>query len=84
MDRLLTVRELAERLRITPTCVYRWLGEGRLPVVRFSKRCVRFRESDVQQLLEELSNADAGSERNARLQSTRFERFKPSPRTKTL
>lgn len=84
MDRLLTVRELAERLRVTPTCVYRWLGEGRLPAVRFSKRCVRFRESDVQQLLDQLRNADAESEGNAQLQRTGFERFKPSSQTKTL
>jgi excisionase family DNA binding protein len=84
MDRLLTVRELAERLRVTPTCVYRWLGEHRLPAVRFSKRCVRFRESDVQQLLDRLRNADADSEGNARLQRRGFEQVKPSSRTKTL
>jgi excisionase family DNA binding protein len=82
MDRLLTVRELAERLRVTPTCVYRWLAESRLPAVRFGKRCVRFRESDVQQLLDQLRSVD--SERNTRLQGTGFERFKPSSRTKTL
>jgi prophage regulatory protein len=53
MDRLLTVRELAERLRVTPTCIYRWLGkEDFLPAIRLSKRCVRFRESDVQRLLD--------------------------------
>lgn len=52
MDQLLTVRDLAERLRVTPTCVYRWLGENRLPAVRFSRRCVRFRESDVLQMLD--------------------------------
>jgi excisionase family DNA binding protein len=84
MDRLLTVRELAEQLRVTPTCVYRWLADGSLPAIRFSKRCVRFREGDVQQLLDQLSNADADSDRKARLQSTRLERFKPSSRTKTL
>ncbi len=82
MDRLLTVRELAERLRITPTCVYRWLGEGRLPVVRLSKRCVRFRESDVQQLLNELRNADADSSRTT--PASRVERFKSSSRAKPL
>lgn len=82
MDRLLTVRELSERLRVTPTCVYRWLGEGRLPVVRFSKRCVRFRESDLQQLLNELRNADADS--NKTTPASNVERFKPISRNKTL
>jgi excisionase family DNA binding protein len=57
MDRLLTVPELAERLRVTPTCVYRWLADSRLPAVRFSKRCVRFRESDVEKMLEQLAHA---------------------------
>ena len=41
-------------LGVTPTCVYRWLGDNRLPVVRFSKRCVRFRESDILELVENL------------------------------
>lgn len=59
MDQLLTVRDLANRLRVTPTCVYRWLAENRLPVIRFSRRCVRFRESDVASLLEQLSSAEA-------------------------
>ncbi len=63
MDRLLTVQELAERLQITPTCVYRWLAENRLPVVRFSKRCVRFRETDIQQLLDQLENSGSDAMR---------------------
>jgi excisionase family DNA binding protein len=78
MDRLLTVRELAERLRVTPTCVYRWLADGSLPAIRFSKRCVRFRESDVQQLLDQLSYADGDSEGTTPAQRTRIERFKAS------
>jgi excisionase family DNA binding protein len=47
MDRLLTVRELAERLNIAQGTAYRWVAEGRPHCVRFSSRCVRFRESDV-------------------------------------
>ena len=54
MDRLLTVRELARHFGVTPTCVYRWLAADRLPAIRFGKRCIRFRESDVQQMLEQL------------------------------
>ena len=50
----LTVPELAERLGISPGTVYHWLSQGRLPCVRFSSRCVRFRESDVEKMLEEL------------------------------
>ena len=54
MDRLLTVREVAALLGINPGTVYHWLSQQRLPCVRFSQRCVRFRESDVQALLETL------------------------------
>lgn len=57
MEKLLTVKELALLLGVTPTCVYRWLGENRLPVVRFSKRCVRFRQSDIQELVESLKRS---------------------------
>jgi len=54
MERLLTVKELAELLGLNPGSVYHWLSEQRLPCIRFSRRCVRFRESDVQSLLETL------------------------------
>jgi len=59
MDRLLTVRDLAERLRVTPTCVYRWLAENRFPAIRLSRRCVRFRETDVEEILRRLAQGRA-------------------------
>ena len=55
MEKLLTIRELAERLNIAEGTAYHWLRAGRLKCVRFSKRCVRFRESDIQKMLEELA-----------------------------
>jgi excisionase family DNA binding protein len=57
MDRLLTVRELAERLGISAGTAYHWLSQGRLPCVRLSSRCVRFRESDIEKMLEQLAQA---------------------------
>lgn len=54
MDKLLTVKELAELLRVNPGSIYHWISQNRLPVVRFSARCVRFRESEVTKLLDEL------------------------------
>ena len=57
MEKLLTIRELAERLKIAEGTAYRWLSAGRLKCVRFSRRCVRFRESDVQELLQQLTDA---------------------------
>jgi excisionase family DNA binding protein len=67
MEKLLTIRELAERLNIAEGTAYHWLSEGRLKCVRFSKRCVRFRESDVQELLQQLT--DAGRNTSANEQS---------------
>jgi excisionase family DNA binding protein len=61
VDKLLTVVELAERLGISPGTLYHWLSEGRVTAIRFSKRCVRFRESDVQKLLDDLSNCPSKS-----------------------
>ena len=56
MDRLLTVADLAERLKIAPGSIYHWVAQGRLPFIRFSARCLRFRESDVAALLDGLSD----------------------------
>jgi excisionase family DNA binding protein len=56
MEKLLTIRELAERLNISEGTAYHWLSEGRLKCVRFSKRCVRFRENDIQELLAQLTD----------------------------
>jgi len=55
MEKLLTVQQAAERLGISPGSVYHWLSQGRLPCVRLSARCVRFRESDLTLLLDQLS-----------------------------
>lgn len=55
MERLLTIREVAELLGISVGAAYRWLSQGRLTCVRFSARCLRFRESDLAQLIEELA-----------------------------
>jgi excisionase family DNA binding protein len=59
MEKLLTIREVAERLRIATGTAYHWLNPGRLPCVRLSSRCVRFRESDVEKMLEQLRSSDA-------------------------
>jgi excisionase family DNA binding protein len=55
MEKLLTVKDLAQLLDVAPGSIYHWISQHRLPVVRFSNRCVRFRESDVKKLLDELT-----------------------------
>jgi excisionase family DNA binding protein len=43
----LTVKEVAERLRVTPWTIYMWARSGRLPCIRLSKRTLRFLEKDI-------------------------------------
>jgi excisionase family DNA binding protein len=67
MDKLLNIRELAERLNIAEGTAYHWLSQGRLPCVRFSSRCVRFRESDIERMLEQLGQATSPDDSIRRL-----------------
>ena len=46
-DRLLDVNEVAELLQLAPGSVYHFVSQGRLPCVRLSARCLRFRRSDI-------------------------------------
>jgi excisionase family DNA binding protein len=48
---LITVTEVAERAGVSVRTVWRWVDEGRLPVVRFGPRLVRFHPLDVEALL---------------------------------
>jgi excisionase family DNA binding protein len=60
MSELLTIKEMAERLKVPVSWLYsrtRLKGEGTIPVVRAGKY-LRFRESEVLEWLEK-QNADA-------------------------
>jgi len=39
---LLTIDELAEMTGLSVGTLYHWISQKRIPVVRFSSRCVRF------------------------------------------
>ncbi len=41
VSELLTPRQVAERLSVSPRTVYLWIEQGRLPVIRFSERVTR-------------------------------------------
>jgi len=56
LEKLLTIRQLAERLNISPGTAYHWLSQGRLTCVRFSPRCVRFREGDIEKMLQHMTD----------------------------
>lgn len=46
-DCLLDVRQVAEMLGLSVGTIYQFVSAGRLPVVRLSSRCIRFRKSDI-------------------------------------
>ena len=48
---LLNVRELAALTGFSEGTLRHWVSQSRLPAVRFSARCVRFRLSDIQEWL---------------------------------
>ena len=46
---LLTINEVAEMTGLSVGTLYHWVSEKRIPIVRFSSRCVRFRRADIEQ-----------------------------------
>lgn len=44
MDTLLTPRQAAQRLAVSPRTIYSWIEEGRLPAIRLSERVTRISE----------------------------------------
>lgn len=49
---LLTIEELADRLKVSKTFLYHLASSKRIPVVRGLGRCLRFDEDDIRQWLE--------------------------------
>lgn len=45
---LLSVVEAARLLKVTPGCIYHWASQGRIPCVRLSARCLRFKQDELE------------------------------------
>jgi excisionase family DNA binding protein len=54
-ERLLDVKEVAELLGLAIGSVYHLVSEKRLPCVRLSARCLRFRESAIERTIQNWS-----------------------------
>ena len=50
MDELLTVKEVAERLKVSRPTIYTFIGLG-LKFIKLSERSVRFRPSEVERFV---------------------------------
>lgn len=52
-DRLLTVKEAAAMLGISPTTLYQWAYERRIPSVKLRGTALRFRQSALERIIRE-------------------------------
>jgi len=53
VEKLLTVPEAADRLRLQPSTVRKWIFERRLAFVRIGRRSIRIRAEDVEKIIHE-------------------------------
>jgi excisionase family DNA binding protein len=65
-DRLLTVKEVASLTGLAVGTLYHFVSQGRIPVVRISPRCLRFRESDLQRWFDALTCGPEHPKENTR------------------
>ncbi len=68
LERLLTVTEVADLLRLSRGSVYHMVSQGRLPCIRLSKRCLRFSREAIAQVIREMTQepiaVETGTERS--------------------
>lgn len=57
---LLTVREVADRLKVARTTVLRWAAAGQLPAIHLPSGALRFREADLDRWL---ADRESGQEK---------------------
>lgn len=58
--RLLTAREVAEHLGVSPDVLLRWVRASKIPAVKLPGGGIRFREEDLEEWLEEHSTEKRG------------------------
>lgn len=54
-DRLLTIKEVSGLTGLAVGTLYHLVSQRRIPVVRLSKRCIRFRQSDLSDWIQTLT-----------------------------
>jgi excisionase family DNA binding protein len=62
-DRLLNVHEVAGWLGLSPGTVYHLASQRRIPVIRLSARCLKFRRSEILAWIETKSQKERKNER---------------------
>lgn len=56
-ERLLNINEVAMLTGLSAGTLYHFVSQKRIPVVRISQRCIRFRRSDLLSWIEALSES---------------------------
>lgn len=59
-DRLLTAREVAERLTVSTETVLRWTRRGKLPAYKLPSGAIRYREAEVDRRIAEWATPRGG------------------------
>ena len=72
-DEMLTIRDLAEYLKVRPQTIYRWVQNGTIPGTKFGKEW-RFRKSLIEAWIE--ARTSGGSGRSASKKSAASEKSK--------
>lgn len=55
LNRLLTIQQASGFLGLTVGTLYQFVSQKRIPVVRISRRCIRFRLSDLSSWIDQLT-----------------------------
>jgi excisionase family DNA binding protein len=55
-DRLLKIKEVAELTGLSVGTLYHFVSQNRIPVLRLSRRCIRFRLSALVEWFDDLSH----------------------------
>lgn len=63
-DRLLTINEVAELTGLAVGTIYHLVSQMRVPVVRISSRCIRFRLSSLERWFDDLTEEPRKSPAN--------------------
>ncbi|MBE0448983.1 MAG: helix-turn-helix domain-containing protein [Actinobacteria bacterium] len=59
-DKLLSLKEVADRLGLNPETIRRWTKSGKLPAVKLGPNTVRVKELDLQEFIESRGGGGGG------------------------
>ncbi len=68
---LLDIREVSELTGLSVSTLYHWASQGRIPVIRLSRRCIRFRKSDLEEWISLLAEPARDAQEVSRISSIR-------------